>query len=216
MTVYALIPAAGKSVRMGAPKLSLPLGTSTVLERVATALRQGGVERLLIVTRTGADDVRALAARADAEVALLPADTPDMRATVQYGLRHLQERYAPTDADALLLCPADHPTLDAGVVHALRAALDARPEHSIFVPAYEGKRGHPLLVRWRHVPGMLAVPPGRGLDSYLRAHARERFELPWTDPAILRDLDTPEDYARLLEEQSAARVRAESPPAAAP
>ncbi len=41
--MFALIPAAGKSARMGRPKLTLPLGGRTVLEHVVTALRRGGV-----------------------------------------------------------------------------------------------------------------------------------------------------------------------------
>jgi hypothetical protein len=32
---------------------------------------------------------------------------------------------------------------------------------------------------------------------YIRAHAGQTLELPWCDDAILRDLDTPEDYRRL-------------------
>ena len=38
--IFALIPAAGKSTRMGRPKLALPLGEKTVLEHVIAALRQ--------------------------------------------------------------------------------------------------------------------------------------------------------------------------------
>src|SRR5207237_3552168 len=45
----ALIPAAGKSTRMGRPKLALPLGGRTVLEHVVAALRDAGVEHVLVV-----------------------------------------------------------------------------------------------------------------------------------------------------------------------
>ena len=37
---FGLIPAAGKSRRMGRPKLMLPLGDSTVLEQVFAAVRK--------------------------------------------------------------------------------------------------------------------------------------------------------------------------------
>ena len=46
---FAIIPAAGHSTRMGRPKLSLPLGERTVLEHVIAALRQGGVDHVLVV-----------------------------------------------------------------------------------------------------------------------------------------------------------------------
>ena len=47
--VFALIPAAGKSARMGRPKLSLPLGDHTVLECVIATLREAGISDILVV-----------------------------------------------------------------------------------------------------------------------------------------------------------------------
>ncbi len=47
--IFAVVPAAGRSSRMGRPKLSLPLGGRTVLEHVVIALRQGGVDEVLVV-----------------------------------------------------------------------------------------------------------------------------------------------------------------------
>ena len=46
---FGLIPAAGKSRRMGRPKLTLPLAARTVLEAVLDTVRQGGVETVLVV-----------------------------------------------------------------------------------------------------------------------------------------------------------------------
>ena len=57
MRVAALLPAAGKSVRMGTPKLALPLGNSTVLECVLESLRQAGVEDRLVVVTSFSKDI---------------------------------------------------------------------------------------------------------------------------------------------------------------
>ena len=40
--IAAIVPAAGKSTRMGRPKLLMSLDGATLLHRVVTALRQGG------------------------------------------------------------------------------------------------------------------------------------------------------------------------------
>ena len=64
--IVALIPAAGHSRRMGRPKLALPLGDRTVLEHVLTALRDGGVERILVVLGPHVADLGPIAARAGA------------------------------------------------------------------------------------------------------------------------------------------------------
>src|SRR5205823_5578166 len=116
---FAVIPAAGKSARMGRPKLALPLGGRTVLERVVASLREAGVEHVLVVIGPHVPQLAALAERAGAHVLQLAEETPDMRATVEAGLRWLEERFHPAPDDRWLLVPADHPTLNPLLVRLL-------------------------------------------------------------------------------------------------
>jgi molybdenum cofactor cytidylyltransferase len=195
--ILAVVPAAGHSVRMGRPKLSLPLGDRTVLEWVIKALRTGGVEYVLVVVGPHVGELRPLAESAGAAVLTLPEETPDMRATVQHGLDWMEKNYHPHDDDSWLLVPADHPTLDAAVIRQLLDARQEHPETSIVIPTHQGKRGHPAVIAWKHVAGIRALPPRRGLNAYLREHAGDTLELPVASPHVLCDLDTPEDYERL-------------------
>src|SRR5947208_2364118 len=122
LMIFAVIPAAGKSVRMGRPKLSLPLGDSTILEHVIGALHRGGVETILAVTAPHVQALASLAERAGAHSLLLPNETADMRSTVQCGLDWLEERFQPTLHDAWFLVPADQPLLDDSVAKQLLQA----------------------------------------------------------------------------------------------
>jgi molybdenum cofactor cytidylyltransferase len=195
---FGLIPAAGRSRRMGRPKLALPLAGRTVLEHVVATLCQAGVAPVLVVLPpAGEIDLAPLAESAGAHTLVLTGPTADMRATVEHGLRWLEERCRPGPADDWLLVPADHPTLDAAVVVGLRRALGASPGKSIAVPTWGGRRGHPALIAWKHVAGIRAHPAEEGLNTYLRRHADETVEVP-AAPEVLEDLDTPEDYERLL------------------
>src|SRR5205823_2848557 len=106
--------------------------------------------------------------------------------------------YQPQPDDAWLLVPADHPTLTANIVQRLVQAPQASPAHSIVIPTHQGKRGHPALIQWQHVAGIRNLPAGVGLNSYLRARAAETLECEVETGEILCDLDTPEDYTRLL------------------
>jgi molybdenum cofactor cytidylyltransferase len=196
--ILALVPAAGKSTRMGRPKLALPLHGATVLERVVLALRSGGAEHVLVVIGPHVPELAPLAEQSGAIPCLLDRETADMRETVQEGLLHAEQLLRPGPGDAWLLVPGDHPTLDPGVVRALLASRQTLPEASIFVPTFEGRRGHPVLIGWEHVPGMRALPTGQGLNVYLRGQAAVTREIPVEQKGILCDLDTPEDYARLL------------------
>ena len=196
---FALIPAGGRSRRMGRPKLTLPLGGSTVLERVVAAVRAGGVDRVLVVAGPEQPDLVDLARAAGADVCRLPEATADMRATVEYGLRWIEERFPPGPDDAWLLVPGDHPTLEADAVRRLLAESAQPGEDSVWVPTFEGRRGHPVLIRWRHVAGIRAFAAGQGINAYLRRHPAETVEVPVASAAVLDDLDRPEDYERLRE-----------------
>ena len=194
---FAIIPAAGHSTRMGRPKLSLPLGDRTVLERVIAALRDGGFDRVTVVLGPQVSELIPLVNSAGAEVCLLSKPTPDMRATVEYGLRWLEERYQPRPNDWWLLAPGDHPGFSADVVRQL-LGMAGQGDASILVPVHAGRRGHPTMISWKHATGIRALPTGEGINRYLRAHEAETLQLEVTEPGVLLDLDTPEDYQRLV------------------
>ena len=195
--IRALIPAAGHSARMGRPKLALPLGGRTVLERVIDALREAEIESILVVTAPHSAGLAPMAESAGATVLRLPQSTPDMRATIEAGLHCLEQTLRPTMNDAILLVPADHPALDADVIRSLRSEWLKHPECSIAVPTHAGARGHPAIIGWRHVPGIRAFDKDRGLNAYLRQFAAETLEVPVDSPDVLVDLDTRQDYERL-------------------
>jgi molybdenum cofactor cytidylyltransferase len=197
--IFALLPAAGKSTRMGRPKLLLPLGGRTVLECVITALRQASVDHVLVVVGPHVPELAAVATQVGAHVCMLAEETPDMRATVERGLSWLEERFQPRPEDAWLLCPADHPTLDPRAVRQLLEARTDHPAWTVFIPRFGERRGHPALIEWQHVAAMRALPPGVGYNVYLRQQAGATREVTVASADVLWDLDTPEDYAYLQE-----------------
>src|SRR5262249_1174669 len=147
-------------------------------------------EHVVVVVGPHVPELVSLAEVAGADVCQLSESTADMRATVEHGLRWLEDRYCPRRDDAWLLAPGDHPTLDPAVVRQLREAQATQPALSIVVPVHERRRGHPTLIAWRHVAGLLAFPAGQGINSYLRLHADETLEVPVTSAGVLCDLDT--------------------------
>uniref|UniRef100_A0A7C4LN32 Nucleotidyltransferase family protein n=1 Tax=Schlesneria paludicola TaxID=360056 RepID=A0A7C4LN32_9PLAN len=197
LRVFAVIPAAGRSRRMGQPKLLLPLGGRTILAHVLAALDLPEVVCRAVILRSDDAALRAEAVRCRANVIIPPRDPPDMRASVECGLAWIQAAQQPADHDAWLLLPADHPLLDRGVLaHLLDHFSRFRP--AFLVPTFRGRRGHPLLARWDTVPELRSLPPDVGLNHLLRQRAGDVRELAVESPTVLCDLDTPEDYARLL------------------
>jgi molybdenum cofactor cytidylyltransferase len=205
MQTFALIPAAGKSTRMGRSKLALPVGERTVLECTVAALRQAEVTQILVVISPQAADLAALAREAGAQVLQLAVDTPDMQSTVMHGLAWLETHFYPQPTDSWLLLPADHPTINPDMIRELVQARIRHPEHSIFIPTHAGRRGHPTLIGWQYTAELRAWPDGRGLNQFLRQHAEATREWPVASADILFDLDTPDDYQHLLGILSAKR-----------
>lgn len=208
--ILAVLPACGHSTRMGRPKLSLPLSNRTAIEHIVLALRAGGVDRVIVVVGPHVPELVPLATDAGAEVLVLPTTTPDMRATVAAGLAYVQNRYQPLPTHWWLLAPADHAMLSPTVIHQLRTAANERT-HSIIIPTHQGQRGHPTLIGWQHAGAIMTLEPGKGINSFLREHERETLELEVLDSEILSDLDTPEDYARLVQLISTRSVLAPAP-----
>ncbi len=197
MTTFAVIPAGGKSSRMGRPKLALPLGDRTVLEHVIAAARRAGIDHILVIVGPHVPELVALAEKAGAKTLLLEHETPDMRATVEAGLQQLEAHFKPQQDDAWLLVPADHPTIESSVIRRLLQDRMAHADRSIFIPTYRGKRGHPALIGWQHVPAIRQLTAGQGLNEYFRQRSAETREVPVESAEVLADLDTPADYARL-------------------
>jgi molybdenum cofactor cytidylyltransferase len=182
---------------MGQPKLSLLLGDRPILHWTIASLRDAGASPVVVVVAPHVRELVEVAKSAGAVAILLATETPDMRATIEAGLEWFEASRNPTTADAWLLCPADHPVLDPPSVQALIAARDNDPVHSIFVPTFEGRRGHPALIGWGHVGGIRELPPNTGINVYLRRQASVIREVPVPSATILVDLDTPADYERL-------------------
>jgi molybdenum cofactor cytidylyltransferase len=203
--IFAVVPAAGRSERMGSNKLLLPIAGRTVIEHVVRGLVEGGVQHVVVVTLPHTNDVARAAETAGAEVCRLPQQTAEMRETLEHGLRWLEDHHQPRLDDVWLLAPADHPAIDAKIIRELCGHYPNDQQRTIVAPICGGKRGHPALLAWHHVWGLRQHPPNQGLDTYLRQHADQILEVPIDNDSILKDLDTPEDYERLMKSRSGVR-----------
>ncbi|HET9766849.1 MAG TPA: nucleotidyltransferase family protein [Thermoanaerobaculia bacterium] len=215
----AIVPAAGASRRMGKPKLLLPWGDSTVLESTLAALREGGVASIVVVVAP-AGPLAEWQPPVGVRIAVNPAPTAGMLSSILVGLaalattpddealgadRGAAEPHADggvsapprPEPDPLVVCPADLPALRPSTVAALLAAY--RTTGGVVVPRQGRRRGHPLLIppRWQARMPELTHHEG-GLRRILELAAGSVHEIAVDDPGSVRDVDTPDDYARLV------------------
>lgn len=191
--IAALVPAAGRSERMGRPKLLLAIHGEPLIVRVVTALLEGGAERVLVVgppedSQEG-PAIAALARTAGARVVSPRVRPGEMRDSIEFGLEAIARPEVP---DYVLLTPGDAAGITATVVARLIEESARHPE-KIVVPRCGPRRGHPLVLPWRIAAEVPSLPRGKGVDALLDRHHDRVVELPVLDPRIADDIDTPED-----------------------
>lgn len=205
--IVPLVLAAGASSRMGAPKAGLVLGGRTALRWVLDACAREKLGDPVVVTGAHPDAVRA-AAEGVSLAPLLVANPEWARGrttSIRVGLSALRP-----GASAFLLWPVDVPLAGEGGTLALLLAARARGEGRAraWVPSHDGHRGHPILLE-RSVEGELAAlgddVPAREVVRALASRGELAHVLA-PDPAVLWDMDTPEDLER-LERELARRAR---------
>ena len=190
--VYAIIPAAGRSRRMGTQKLLLPFGGTTVIQHVVARLSAAPLRGVIAVVSDAGNAVAQAAARAGAVLVVNADPDGDMLSSVRAGLRAL-----PRDCDGALVALGDQPTVRTPLVSALLDEF-ARHPASIVVPAHAGRRGHPVLFPSKCFADVLSRYEGVGLKGLLEEHAARVRELPVDDETVLHDVDDPQGYARAL------------------
>jgi molybdenum cofactor cytidylyltransferase len=187
--IWAVVLAAGESRRMGTQKLLLPFGDTTVVGAVVRTAQASRAEKVLVVLGADRQAVRGELAPRGVEFAVNDDFHLGMLSSVQAGFRAL-----PAAAEAAVVLLGDQPFLAASVVDAVIASFEAG-DRGLVIPTFQGRRGHPVLVDLKYRGEVLGFDQADGLRRLLRAHADDVLEIETADPNILRDLDTPEDYA---------------------
>jgi molybdenum cofactor cytidylyltransferase len=186
--IHAIIPAAGRSRRMGTQKLLLPFAGTTVIEHVVHGVRAAPVRGVIVVVSDEAGDVAAAARRAGAEIVVNPEADSEMLDSVRWGLRAL-----PADCDAALVALGDQPTVRPEMI---REMIVGGGE--IVVPVRGERRGHPILFTGRFFGDVLKHYDGVGLKGLLAEHPGHVRQIAVNDDAVLEDMDDPEAYRRAL------------------
>jgi len=188
--ITAVILAAGKSSRMGSPKLSLAWGDGTILQQTIRHSQASLAHDLLLVTGHGAAAVEAMAVQMDVETVhnIAHADG-EMILSLQTAVSHLDD-----NIDAILVILGDQPLVKTAVLNQLLSAF-WHGEGDIIAPTFEGKRGNPVLIARKHFAELLALPPDAAPHYLLRNNPVTTIAV--DSDAVLQDVDDRESYERL-------------------
>lgn len=189
--IAGVILAAGAARRFGQAKLLLPWHGEPLVRHVVRTALKAGLSPVVVVVGAEMEAVRAAVDGLGAEVIY----NPDWEAGQSTSLRTGLLTLPPSCGGAVFLL-GDQPQIPPRLV---RALIEAHAEGlpALTAPLVDGQRGNPVLFDRDLFPELLALTGdtgGRALFS--------RYPVSWVtwhDPAPLLDVDTPEDYSRLME-----------------
>ncbi len=207
--ISAIILAAGKYERMGRPKALLNFDGVRCIDLVLSACRRAGIDDIIVVLGHRAGE---LAAALDADVRPVVNTNYEAGQTssLKAGVEHL-----PQECDGFLLFPVDFPLVSGRDVSLLLGAFRNRGDkEKVFIPSFDMKRGHPVLLAKELRDELLSLgddEPARKaiLGDELRIHY-----VNVKNPGVLEDMDTEKDYRRLLAlyRETCADEKEHSPP----
>jgi CTP:molybdopterin cytidylyltransferase MocA len=189
--IGAIILAAGFSSRMKACKPLMKLGGRRVLDRVVDLYRAAGAADIRVVAGHRSGEIRAALDGRPATVVDNPHYARGMYSSVLAGVQAL-----PRGIDAFFVHPVDIPLVRP---HTLNRLIDAAGNDPppVGYPVFDGRRGHPPLIR-KEIASAIVDHDGRGgLRALLKRFDAEAREVPVADEGVRLDLDTPTDYENL-------------------
>jgi molybdenum cofactor cytidylyltransferase len=190
---YGILLAAGTSSRMGRPKQLLEWRGRPLVRHVAEqALASQRLTGLVVVVGAVADSVRAALTGLDGPVLIVqnPDYASGQASSLRVGLGAL-----PATARAALVLLVDQPLVTPALIDALIAAYDADQDALALIPYYRGRRGNPVLLVRALFDELRLLEGDVGAREVLARHAGAVRQIVLDDPAVVSDMDTPEDYA---------------------
>lgn len=188
-SVGAVIAAASK--KDAVPLLKV--GSIPIVRRIVLTLQQAGVFPIVVVT--GTEELEVTHQVAPLGVVFIKnteCEEPELFSSVRLGLSYLQGK-----CDSVVFTPVNAPMFSDRTLHTLLAC-----PADIVTPTYNGCGGHPIVLRSRVIPQLLAYAGPDGLRGAVRQCLCDKQRLPVDDPGILMSVHNQPQLRQHLQEHN--------------
>jgi molybdenum cofactor cytidylyltransferase len=189
--VAGIILAAGGSQRLGRPKQLLEWRGEPFIRHVVKAATEAGLNPLRIVTGACAQEIETALQGLPGEIIFNPRWHSGQSTSVIAGVESL-----PPSCGAAVFLLADQPQVPATLLRSL-VARHVQTLAPLVAPMVDGRRANPVLFDRRTFADLQKLEGDTGGRPLFARYQAEW--LPWHDTNILLDVDSEQDYQRLLE-----------------
>lgn len=186
MTLYTIIPAAGKSKRMGTNKYLLPINNKSMIRCIIDNLLNANLTHIYLVLSENSPIYNEVADYHNINILINNLDSSEMADSIKIALKNIKM----TDDDGVLIMLADMPFIKKDTLIQLTKHFFLHKNH-IIIPLYKGRKGHPIIIPSKIIYELFFA---NTLRDVIKNNESSIFYLDVNDKAILMDLDTIEDY----------------------
>jgi molybdenum cofactor cytidylyltransferase len=178
---------------MGSSKPLLPFAESHFLGRLLEEFCASKAQPIVVVLGHQAERIRRQITFGEARPVMNENYRQGMLSSIRAGILELSK----DPVEGALICPVDHPKISRALVDLLIRRFE-ETKYSIVLPVVAKRRGHPVLFSRDLFEELLHAPDSVGARQVVRDHADDVLEVETDDSSALLDVDTPEDYRKLM------------------
>jgi len=187
----AIVLAAGYSSRANAFKMTLPLGQMSVLEKTISKF-EGLCSRVIVVAGFHANLIQEEIVKIQHKEAYSFQIKFVYNENFNQGMfTSIQKGCSEINAPTFLITPGDCPLVKKETVQ-----LIAEQKGNVVIPSFHYKGGHPIKLSSEVKQKILETNPGSNLRVVLNEYVKDYMNV--DDPGVIMDVDTQEDYQKVI------------------
>ena len=194
--VAGVVLAAGESSRFGKPKQLLNWNGQPFVRAVAKTALDAGLAPVIVVTGANGENVRAAVQDLNVYIVTNENWRSGQASSIRKGVQALKTN---SDVGAAIFLLVDQPQVTKSILQALREK-HAEGLFPVVAPMVMDQRANPVLFDQVTFPDLMELEGDVGGRAIMHKHRVEY--LPWHDDRLLLDVDTPEQYQRLISDET--------------